>query len=266
MTLIIGIKCSNGIVVGADGAATLGDVTGLKTVLQPVAKLSVIRDEVIVGLSGPIGLSQLYCDGVNEAWDTLRNERGPEVCRKLRVCFLKDAEITLRVAVLAQQVMGATARGDILHHTLIALATRGSPHLIQFDYQCAPEMATDDLPFVAIGSGQSIADPFLAFLRKVFWKDRLPSLSDGMFAIMWTLRHAIETAPGGIAGPIQMATLEITGGQPLAKILTPQDLREHNEMIDAAETNLKEFRQAQIPTTTESEPPSPPPHPSEKLP
>jgi 20S proteasome alpha/beta subunit len=40
MTLIIGIKCSDGIVMGADGAATFGSL-GQQTIRQGTKKLEV---------------------------------------------------------------------------------------------------------------------------------------------------------------------------------------------------------------------------------
>ena len=43
----------------------------------------------------------------------------------------------------------------------------GIPELIQCNHVGMTEAATTDLPFVAIGSGQELADPFLAFLRRI---------------------------------------------------------------------------------------------------
>ena len=52
MTLIIGIKCSGGVVIGADSAATMVTATGIETIVQPTTKLDVIKDKVIIGLQG----------------------------------------------------------------------------------------------------------------------------------------------------------------------------------------------------------------------
>ena len=52
MTLIIGIKCKDGIVLGADGAATLGAM-GQRTILQPMKKLEIISSAMVLGVSGP---------------------------------------------------------------------------------------------------------------------------------------------------------------------------------------------------------------------
>lgn len=63
MTLIVGIKCADGVVMGADGAATLGNpVVGQATVTQPVSKLHIVDNRILMGGSGAVGLSQLYLD------------------------------------------------------------------------------------------------------------------------------------------------------------------------------------------------------------
>jgi len=259
MTLIIGVKCSDGLVVGADSGATMGDyVSGLRTVMQPMTKLDVVGGRAIVGVSGPVGLGQLHVDSVSRIHNDFRNLGAPEVCRRLRDEFRKDAEIALHMAAMATKVLGAQARIGAVTTTLVALATKSGLHLIQFDCECCPEMATNDLPFVSIGSGQLIADPFLAFLRRIFWKDRLPSVSDGIFAVVWTLEHAIATAPAGIAGPITLGVLTLEGTQSRARLLTDDELREHHQHIGQAENHVREFKQEQRPRATEPEPPQPP--------
>jgi len=259
MTLIIGAKCSDGLVIGADSGATLGStVTGLHTVMQAVTKLAVVGEKAIVGVSGPVGLGQLYVDAVDRIHNDFRNLDAPTICRKLRDEFRKDAEIALQMAAMAIRVLGPQAQAGAVTTTLVALAARSGPYLIQFDCECCPEMATDDLPFVSIGSGQLIADPFLAFLKRIFWKERLPSVSEGTFAVVWTLEHAINTAPGGIAGPITLGALTMEGTQAKARLLTEKELREHRQFVGQAENHVRKFREELLPRAKEPEPPQPP--------
>jgi len=260
MTLIIGIKCSDGLVLGADSGATLGStVTGLRTIIQPVTKLEQIANKAIVGVSGPVGLGQLYANSVYKLHNSFRDSDGAEVCRKLRDEFRKDAEIALRMAAMAIQVLGSQAQAGALTTTLVALAANDGPQLIQFDCECSPEMATNDLPFVSIGSGQIIADPFLAFLKRIFWEKRPPSVSEGIFAVVWTLEHTIKTAWAGIAGPIRVGRLRMQGTQAEAQILTEPELVEHRINVTEIEKYIQKFPQEQRPTAEEPEPPQPPP-------
>jgi hypothetical protein len=60
MTLIIGIKCKNGYVLGADGAATYG-IMGQHTIRQPVKKkLYLVGNNAVVGVSGAVGIGQRF--------------------------------------------------------------------------------------------------------------------------------------------------------------------------------------------------------------
>jgi len=257
MTLIIGFKCLDGLVVGADSGATMGDISGLRTIMQPMTKLQVTAGKAIVGVSGPVGLGQLYMDCVERIHNEFRDKDISWICRRLRDEFRKDAEIALHMAAMAIQVLGANARAGAITTTLVALAARDGPHLVQFDCECCPEVTTNDLPFVSIGSGQLIADPFLAFLKRIFWKHRPPSVTEGIFAINWTLEHAIDTAPGGIARPITLGELKMEGTQPKARILSNDELKEHSEMRTRAEAHIKKFEELLRPMGGELEPPQP---------
>lgn len=261
MTLIIGIQCHDGVVVGADGAATLGAL-GMRTVRQPVRKLTIIDGRVIVGVSGPVGLGQRYVHEVETLWSgkKLSGKKPVEAMTVIRDALWTHAEKELKAASVAAQVLGPQlAAQSALAHALVAYPAAKEPCLIQFSEQCCPELADPNLPFVAIGIGQPIADPFLAFLREIFWPNRLPSVNDGIFATLWTLRHAIATNPGGVADPIQIAVLEKSGGDWGGKILGDAELREHDEAITAAKARLASFPEAFQKDAQGIEPPPKPP-------
>lgn len=59
-----------------------------------------------------------------------------------------------------------------------------------------------------MGSGQPLADPFLAFVSRVLWRDRLPDVKIGRFGLFWALRHTLKHAPGLVGPPIRLATLQ----------------------------------------------------------
>ena len=243
MTLIVGIKCADGVVVGADGAATLGNPTfGQQTVLQPVTKLQTISEKIIMGVSGPVGLGQLYCDSVEKSSNTLSRGDLPAIQRKLCQAISKDVKQAVESAEIWKQLQGPAAIHLASTSSLIALTVSGSPELIQCNQTGQAEAATDDLPYVAIGSGQPLADPFLAFLRKVFWANTPPRLAQGILATVWTLTHAIGVAPGGVAFPIQVMTLtKNADGKSLVESLADDDLQVHQESVAAAEQYLASF-------------------------
>ena len=250
MTLIVGAKCSDGVVLGADGAATLGDpALGQATVIQPVRKLKTLQSRMVMGVSGPIGLGQLYVDRVESLW------RDKKLGREVN---LPEAQRTIASAIY-QDAGPALQRGQqlALTQSVVALpigGPDGQPELVQCNHVGEAEAATDDLPFVAIGSGQSIADPFFAFLRRVFWRDKPLILADGVFAVVWALTHAIRVNPGGVSEPIEVVVLQ---HKKAPALLSVDDLDQHRQSVDAAEKHLASFGAWNRPGALTPSPPSP---------
>jgi len=84
-------------------------------------------------------------------------------------------------------------------------------------------------------------------------------LKEGIFAAVWTLRHAIAVSPGGVADPIQLLVLDrASGGDWAARELADKELKEHVEAAEDAEDALKTWR-SQFTTTPVGGPPEKPP-------
>lgn len=232
MTLIVGILCDDGVVVAADGAATYG-VMGQNTIRQPVKKLEILSNSVIVGVSGPVGTSQRYQGEIRRMWETkvFRNDQADQAMQRISNALAPITKAELAMAQAAAPVLGNLAVTSAMAHMVVAIPIQKESCLIQYNQQVSPELASRSLPFVAIGGGQLTADPFLAFIRRLFWPTKLPTLAEGIFAALWTLRHAIQTSPGGVADPIQVAVLE---GMK-ARELDGAELAEHERAIADAE-------------------------------
>lgn len=88
------------------------------------------------------------------------------------------------------------------------------------------------------GPGGPTADPFLAFIRRVFWRDQQPTLDDGLFAVLWSLQYSIKAQPGGIAEPIQIGILQKENGMWKAR-LPPNDYwGQHDQVIKLLEDEI----------------------------
>jgi 20S proteasome alpha/beta subunit len=248
MTLIVGILCSDGVVMAADGAATYGAI-GQQTIRQPVKKLEIARKDTIVGVSGPIGTAQRYYGEIQRMPAFKGNDQPDQAMQKIRAAILPIVKDEFDMAQRATPVIGnAIAAAPAIASAMVATMVQTSAHLFQFNWQASPEAASPHLPFVAIGSGQPIADPFLAFIRRLFWPDKLPPTQQGVFAALWAVRHAIQTSPGGVAEPIQVAVL--TDGK--AREIPLEELQEHHSAIDAAERRCANLL---APAQPEIEPP-----------
>ena len=171
MTLVVGIRCNDGIVVGTDSAMTFGPTPEHPTIEQPLRKkIEIIQDSVIVAGTGYLGLGQRFVDIVREGWNgKLFEAKGIDVGRSLAQKTLSDFSQT-----------GVQQRS---YGSLIAAPCKKKAELIEFriiDFQ--PEVKDNDNWYVSMGSGQYVADPLLGFVRKTFWGDNPPNLQDGIFA------------------------------------------------------------------------------------
>jgi hypothetical protein len=257
MTLIVGILCKDSVVVAADSAATYG-VQGQQTITQLTQKIEIIDGTVIVACSGAIGLSQRYSSAMKAMWlgkefsNTDPVSAGVKIGNKFKEHILPEAN----AAQFVRQAAGPAVGLHAVCVSIVALPVKKVPTLIQFTEIASPEVATKQLPFVSFGIGQPTADPFLAFLRDIFWKDREPLLSEGVFAALWTLKHAITHTPGGIKEPIDIAVLETVGDNLTARLLSKTEVQEDEQSIREAETALRNFKTGQ-----QKPAPAPPPAP-----
>jgi 20S proteasome alpha/beta subunit len=246
--------------MGADGAATMGTMFGQPTILQSgVRKLQKISDKLMLGVSGPVGVGQRISGIVGGLWDgnKLSGQASFKAMQIIREALAPMLMLEIRYATEAAKVIGQqAATSAALTTSILALPIDKQLRLYSFGCTGEPEEATEALPFVAIGSGQNLADPFLAFIRSIFWKERTPNLADGVFATFWALQHAIRRNTGGVTDPKQIMKLyRDDRGNPAVKELERGELEETEQAVNAAEEHLSQFDFGK----TKAEPPPTPP-------
>ena len=226
MTLLVGIRCTDGVVVAADSASTFVGGSGEHTITHPVRKIDIVAGKVIVAGTGAVGLGQRFHAVVHDLYEKKQLKGGHlDWVKKMATGTIADFSETH----VRQGQFGA----------LVAFANKRSGHLCEFaiaDFQ--PEMKEDKCWYVSMGSGQSLADPYLALMRLTFWRDGPPNLQGGTFAAAWVMRHAIEVAPGLIALPISIAVLSGDGD---ARLLEEDELEEHLNLADASLDHFADF-------------------------
>lgn len=243
MTLIVGILCKEGVVIGSDSDATFGTGTSFTIGQQRVQKVRRINDHIIYAGTGAVGLSQILADKIKTLWDskTFTSGMTPEAAMdRLGKEIAQLVAPYLQTAQMQRALTGDASTS--LCKSLLAMPVGHKACLFQFDYNGAPERAVD-LPFVALGSGQTIADPFLALLRRLLWSSTEPTLAEGRLAAVWTIDHVRRTNAGGVGGDIQLATLESQAGKtamPTVSVASGQDIEEHLQSVSLAEQALVE--------------------------
>lgn len=233
MTLIIGVICGDGAVIGADSVATAST-----TIAHQVSdKITIEEDNVIIACSGSAGLSQLIKEELSESWHNVKQLSSSKDVRNA----VSDAMYT-QIEPTAKRAKGVgKAFGGC--ETLVAMPINHTPALFQFNGWADSFGLTSDLPYMSIGSGSRFADPFLEFLKRILWSDRVPnSTRIGVFSVLWTLQHVSKVGPGlGVGEPHRIVVLENRGSGWLANRLGEGELSEHRQAIIDAEDSLRGY-------------------------
>lgn len=250
MTVIVGVRCSDGIVVGADSVATSAMGANPLVALQSNSKIQIFPDNVIVACTGAVGFIQRLHHHIEAAikGNVFKNFTAHDCTTNISKRLLSDFQNSM-VQKHPQQGLQFGA--------LIAAPIKDDACLVEYattDFQ--PEIKKDKLFFVSMGSGQLLADPFLAFVSRVLWKNEPPTVDVGKFGVYWVLDHTIRLAPGGVGGPIKLAVLRQVDGKWAAQEL--EDTQEQALYINELEAHVGKFARVTIEDAPATPPPPPP--------
>lgn len=219
------------------------------------SKIRIFSDQVIVAATGAVGLSQRLDFHVEAAvkGSVFRNLKTLECATNISTRFLTDCQ---------KSFVGSHPQfGGINFGAVLGALVENKPCLVEYattDFQ--PEVKQGKLFFVSMGSGQSLADPFLAFISRVLWNNAIPTVKDAKFGVYWVLDHTIKLAPGGVGGPIKIAVLQSVDGKWKAEELP--EIQEQAEYISELEAHIGSFAQKAIQNAQTSPIPGPPTQPS----
>jgi hypothetical protein len=243
MTVVIGIRCRDGVVIGADGAATFTS-RGVPTSQQRSMKKLTAKGTVVTGFAGSLGVTQRVRGEVERvlavSHDGMETDQILQMMRRQIWSAVLDSE--LHTAQRAREsLLLPGCESSAICELLVAAVIRDQHELIWLNEQGSPTLVQDDVPFVTIGLGQGIADPFVGFTRRMFWPSGLPSLAMGTFSVLWTLRHVIDANSMGLSRPFQLAMLERTESGWKAREMAEEELKEHEERINDGESVLQNW-------------------------
>lgn len=235
MTVIIGVQCTDGVVIGSDSSATIATGGGQYPTIEigPVTKVRIVAQSVVFASTGAGGLAQRFAEVLQAttAPTTFRNKNAHEAGK------------AIASAAIAEFSSTNCPKGQF--GALVGFKCASGFCLCEYpptDFQ--PEWKTAELWFASMGAGQPITDPFLAFLKKVLFQGTQPSVSEGALCVAWALEHVIELNTGGINGPSQIAVLsnDARDRQPRARLLDDDEISAHLDYVRAAESHLGQFR------------------------
>jgi hypothetical protein len=217
MTILVGILCDEGIVIGSDGMASLGDVgsfVGLGNI-----KTHVVLNKLIVSCAGRDDLMTEFINFLNlnyykfiieseysEDVFYLANKIGQEFAR-----YMVDA-IKLLPSELNAKLLQEITENGFTFGALIALVFKNKHYLISYDNRLRPNLLRENgIWHKIIGTGYVVAEPSVHLVKKLLNIHSKPNLNRAQLLSYWTIAHAIEVSSGGIGGVISIFTL---GKQP----------------------------------------------------
>ncbi len=166
MTSIVGVLCEDGVVIGADSSATFSSPK-VKTIEQPIRKIEVVGDQIIVVGTGSGGMDQRFCAVVSN-------------CFSNGGFNTNEIEIGKTLSAAGQQDFIQTGAPKGAYGALVAYPAGGSFHLCELDVPSfQPELKeAKGIWYCSMGSAQPITDPFLGFISVVVWEGGIPNLHE----------------------------------------------------------------------------------------
>jgi len=231
VTVIVGVKCTDGVVIGADSIATSAAGTVPTMQIESNHKIRIFGKNIIVAATGAIGYAQRLHMCVEAAVNgkVFANFKHDRLTQHIAEKFILEMQKSL--------APNHPQFGGLNFGAMFGFVVDDEPCLVEFaanNFQ--PEYKKDKLFFCSMGSGQALADPFLAFVSKVLWKNKLPDVKLGRFGVHWVLSHTLTYAPGMVGPPIVAASLVKSGKDWIASQIA--DNEEAEQFIASIEERI----------------------------
>jgi 20S proteasome alpha/beta subunit len=277
MTVLVGIACSDGVVIGCDSAELAGRA-GHYTIerQEGVFKIELIGSDVITAYTGATGLSQRFNDQVTSSIKLLKQKFvrtapvpgigyvGTPLERFLSL-NVQPGQVPYDVLnpvgigrAIAQAVIGDFQGTQSTYQNangwglgaLFAFVKEDKPQLIEFDHvqfhpqlkgQPDPERADKDRNWraVSMGAGKQLADAFLAHSYRLLFGDKVPTIERAKLVIVWTINHVCRYNPGWVGGATHLAVLKQVDG---IWRVQHENVEETQEQMVALEEHITSFR------------------------
>jgi len=232
MSLLVGILCSDGVVIASDSSRA-GGAGGPATAEQPVEKTRVVARDLVFAATGPVGLGQRLEATLGELREDSR--------------FSEWQHMAIARSISAEAMRDfASTRSDLAGFgALVAFRCATGVHLCELtEGKLQPEFKGPESWFASMGRARATAESLLGLVHRTLFADRRPSLAEGVFAAAWSLEHAMRLRPGRVQGPPQIAVLADDPADPLcpARLLSPTELADVLGKVRRVEEHLGQVR------------------------
>jgi ElaB/YqjD/DUF883 family membrane-anchored ribosome-binding protein len=208
------------VLIGADSAMT--SAAGQQRTVQEVGVIKVETHfgELFSATTGAVGLSQRFR---YELEQMLQGQELKKYQSKSPIRYATDiSQRTLENFKKTLSPQQQHPQIGIGLGALVGFVCNSKAHLAEFDQmQFHPELKgltnadgrPTTRPYVTMGSGQILADPFIAHMSDLLFGGGIPRLSEGRLLVAWTLQHVLRFNTGGVGGEMQIQALEKVNGK-----------------------------------------------------
>jgi 20S proteasome alpha/beta subunit len=253
MTVVVAFYCSDGVVIAADSMLT-PSIGGIPVGHHHGRKIDVLAGPQLFAFAGDVGQAARFRIMAESAHAHISGYD-----------LAIDHPLSLSANIF-KQFQATGIAGSYNAMAVLAYGHKGAHQCCMFEGTFQPRLLDQHHYYAALGSGKLSADPFLRFLVDVFCPKGAPTVREAIFLAAWAVQHVIETNPGGVAGPIRMATFRADDtGDFHALELPDTEIDEHLQAIESAAAALRKWRdeiQSGHAADDAPEPPTPPAPPS----
>jgi hypothetical protein len=231
MTVVVAFYCTDGVVIAADSMIT-PNMGGIAVGHHHGRKIEVLSGPQLFAFAGDQGQAARF-----KIMAELQHGNIGGLAHAL------DYGLGMSGGIVQQLATTGIVGNAIGTNTILAFCHGGSHHCCMFEGQLQPRLLDEHHYYAALGSGKLSADPFLRFLVDIFCQNGQPTVPEAIFLATWAVQHVIDTNPGGVAGPIRVATFVRDGaGNFQAAQLPDNEIQEHQQAIESAAGALRDWR------------------------
>lgn len=251
MTVVVAFHCLDGVVIAADSMIT-PSMGGISVGHHHGRKIEILPGPQLFAFAGDQGQAARFRVIADASASGIGGVSHP-----------LDYGLGMSIAIVSQLAKTGITGNAIGANTILAFVHGGAHHCCMFEGQLQPRLLDEHHFYAALGSGKLSADPFLRFLVDVFCPNGRPTLREAVFLAAWTVQHVIDTNPGGVAGPIRVATLGPDGNGNFNGVELPDsEIAEHQQAMESAATALRAWRDSIQSGEAADDAPDPPVPPS----
>ncbi len=237
MTIMIGVLCKDGLVIGSDGLSTL-TYSGGSTISQKAKKLEIIDNQMVYGLTGYIGLGQIFIEEIKNTINgkDLLRDRPMNIILNIRKALSISFEDIVNMTNKAIPSLGNAIGGNVKSNSIGGFLTSNGPTLFHFNEQLIPTIIKPETPFHSIGCNDQLTDSFMANINRLCWNGTLPTVKEGILSVIWGINKAIELNPM-LGHPIQIIKLENNNNP---EELSGEDISDYLDKIGELESSFQD--------------------------